>query len=682
MEQQGPDNPYTLPWNSTARPAGALGPETAPKPAWILESELANTRTGPEFPRAQQTPSPLHKLVQRVLVSSAIGVLAACSGSASEVELTLPQRLGAPRLDAQVHPTEATLENALTKARDEEHTKAVYVLRTGEPMGFDVQLPATPFGVSFELQALRRQVQDSEPTLRVELEWIGSEGRRETLKSDLQLKTKRGQRWVSFSADVEPGFPVQSLEWTLHNADSAALKKQEAFLLLRPQLERQTVLQERSKPATQVILITVDTLRADHLGAYGNKQVQSPHLDQLATESILYEDCYSVTNITNPSHASILTSLHLKDHQLRDNFTRFPNGVPTMVGEFSKRGLRTAAFVGSKNFEPGMTDFDLLFDEFFPCDGKQRRAEDVNADLLPWLAEHRNEDFFIWVHYYDVHGPYSPPYPYNTLYLPRRGAGRKIALEPELPTWYQVLELGEYTKPQYAGEVTYIDDQLGRVFDLCRQLKILPNAALAIVADHGESLGEHGVHSAHRGLYDEVTHVPWIFHPPGGAEGQRVEAMCSTLDIYPTLFDYLDLPISHPIRGRSMRPSDSGEITGGPAEELFIEHSHGAQVSMRTLEHAAILGLKDQDLTRFLQSKAGALELYHLRRDPKQQRDRAAADPEQAESMRAAMEAFLLDSMDLGIAGERIDNAQFSADMGDLGYIDSPESAPAEAQSD
>lgn len=372
----------------------------------------------------------------------------------------------------------------------------------------------------------------------------------------------------------------------------------------------------------QVLLITLDTLRADHLGCYGNGEVSTPSLDRVAADGVRFANAFSVSNMTNPAHTSIFTSLYLKDHGVVDNFLKLSPEAPTLLDVLGDAGFLRAAFTASWNFSPHRLDVETRFDEVYPCRGyHQRRADDVNTDVIPWLNDHAAEDFFAWIHYFDPHMPYDPPYPYNQLYTNR--GEEKIELPVDYAgqeEWFRATDELEVYKNGYKGEVTFLDHHLGKLFDHLRELEIYDDALIIVVSDHGEGLGERGIYCEHRGLHDEMTRIPFLLKPPSwGPRGSRrsdrisgriVEDFVSLVDVLPTVASFLESDVPFPIRGRSLRPLLEENRGRLERDRVFSEHSQLKQVSVRTSQYRFLFGLDDQEYFPRFALRKGERELY------------------------------------------------------------------------
>jgi len=305
-----------------------------------------------------------------------------------------------------------------------------------------------------------------------------------------------------------------------------------------------------------VVLVTIDTLRADRLSEGG----PMPRLWELAARGYRFTTVHTPAPLTLPAHATILTGLGLQHHGVRDNIGyALPADVPTLAEEFLANGWATAAFVGGYPLDHAFglaRGFDLYDDTMTrtPADGREghteRRAEEVVDAALGWLSGHGDGPFFLWVHVFDVHDPYEAPAPFN----------------------------GRHAEP-YDDEAAYTDDVLGRLFDA---LTTREGQApwIVVTADHGEALGEHGETTHGVFLYDSTVRVPLVIVPPEGAPAPRVvESPASLVDIAPTVLEAAGLPALSYADGLSlMRELSPKAGESDPASRSFyLESIHGRQ---------------------------------------------------------------------------------------------------------
>src|SRR6266481_5535558 len=295
-----------------------------------------------------------------------------------------------------------------------------------------------------------------------------------------------------------------------------------------------------------VYLITIDTLRADHVGCYGYKQVETPALDALAADGVRFTRAFTHSPITNTSHITILTGLLPSVHGVTDFGVPLSPQHVTAAELLKKHGYQTAAFIGavildSNTLAPGL-DRGFDFYDNFPAKTEtkqrwgrvERRGMEVVSHAETWFEKHRTGPHFVWVHLYDPHDPYEPPAPFSQ----------------------------RYKDHLYDGEIAYADSALATFISYLKKHGWYANSLIVVVGDHGEGLGEHHENTHGIFLYDSTTHVPLILKLPAGGAASKVkvvDAQVRTTDILPTVLDLVGA--SHPERldGESMKPYFAGE---------------------------------------------------------------------------------------------------------------------------
>ncbi len=416
-----------------------------------------------------------------------------------------------------------------------------------------------------------------------------------------------------------------------------------------------------------VLLITIDTLRADHLGCYGSPDVKTPVMDGLAAEGALFERAVSTSQGTNPSHASILTGLYVARHRLVNNRTLLADEAVTLAEILSEQGYRTLAAVSVKHLDAPNTHLDQGFERFLPCEGPEMRAFDRNdAGLGRALDEltASDEPFFAWVHYYDPHGSYRPPEPFNTMYPEKQEYGPiPPAKFMEIDPWF--MDKGAVDPDTqislYKGEVSYTDSEIAALLQVLRQADELDDTVLVIVGDHGESMTEHGVYFCHRGLYNPSLHVPLIVRFPDRVPAAtRVGSLVSGADVTPTILDLVDVDVGpYEMDGASLVPAMAtpgvpvhdaiyAESVGGAGRAIysgelkfikqygtdpFISGNHLFRAWSDWGEHEDLLETHEDDVQRLL----GQLEAWYGSSKQRQlpSRERRVLDPETEEALRA-----------------------------------------------
>jgi arylsulfatase A-like enzyme len=354
--------------------------------------------------------------------------------------------------------------------------------------------------------------------------------------------------------------------------------------------------------APSVLLVSIDTLRADRVGAYGARYGATPRLDALAAEGARAETAIAPAPITLPSHATLFTGLYPPRHGVRHNgIFRLAEERTTLAERFADAGYATAAVVGAFVLEArfGLAQGFDHYDDDFGADRAsatgypERRASAVTDAALRWLAA-VDRPFFLFVHYYDPHADYAPPPPFA-----ERFAGRP-----------------------YEGEVAYVDAELGRLLDGVRARGQLEGTVVAVTADHGESLGEHGERTHSYTLYDATLAVPLVLEGPGVPRGATLPGVVSTASVAPTLLRLAGLAPLAEADGEDLLArlasgsNDEGRAgSGAYAESLATELDHG---------WAPLHALRTPSLHYV---RAPRPELYAVEADPGQRANLLAAGP-------------------------------------------------------
>jgi arylsulfatase A-like enzyme/Tfp pilus assembly protein PilF len=391
---------------------------------------------------------------------------------------------------------------------------------------------------------------------------------------------------------------------------------------------------------TSLLLVTIDTLRADRLGSYGHQGAETPILDGLARRGARFQNAQAAVPLTGPSHATLLTGLPPPVHGVRDNVTFSLDERHARLSTLLKsRGYRTAAFVGAYplaadiGFGRGFDVYDEGFHQVpVPGQGAERPANEVTDAAVRWLSANAGEPFFAWVHFYDPHAPYAPPPPFADRFRDR----------------------------PYDGEVAFTDSQLGRVLEALARAGRERDTLVAVVADHGEALGEHGEETHAVLVYQSTLHVPFLLAGPGVPEGRVVAERVGGVDLAPTLLGLLGVTPPSPLPGRDLRPALRGERL--PHEALYAESLFG-RLNCRW---SALRALVDGD---FKLIQGVRPELYDLAADPGEAKDLAAREPERVRRLQAMLQAALGAMAPSGDAARAVAlSAQQEERLRSLGY--------------
>ncbi len=400
-------------------------------------------------------------------------------------------------------------------------------------------------------------------------------------------------------------------------------------------------------PKPNVLLITIDTLRADHLSAYGYSRKTSPRIDSIAARGILYENAIAQAPNTHPSTAAIVTSRYPSD--LGGNpFKYIPYSAATLAEAFRNAGYRTSAVVSnvwlrtSMGFDQGFEGFDdeSAMSEFY-ADGERvawKNAADVSDAALSWLESRPDGPFFLWVHYLDPHHPYEPPPEYREAFSTSYSANaefiRGLAAKPTGEQTRMLTYMGRGKIPvtdeqfaaivdQYDGEIAYADAQIGRLLDFLASRSLADHTIVAVTADHGEEFRDHGGWGHSHTLHRELLHVPLIVAYPGAPAGKRVESTARLIDLAPTLLARAGLPVPASMRGVDLLAA-SGDR---PAVSMLTRKN---EISVELGKHKLV-----SDLARTRP------RLYELGEDREEHIDRATSDPERVAALYAILDREL-----------------------------------------
>jgi arylsulfatase A-like enzyme len=389
-----------------------------------------------------------------------------------------------------------------------------------------------------------------------------------------------------------------------------------------------------ARPPSRVVLITIDTLRADHVGPRGTTGASlTPSLDALARDGVSYADAISNCTVTRCSHVSLLTGQYPWRHGVLDNSARVrePLGLPQRLQGL---GFATGAVASSlpvKDLGPG---FDWTHANFPDVEAGTRKApvkrpEQTNQAALQFLERNRERPFFLWVHYFPPHGPYTPPASF--LRGLEQADGERLAPSERnyekgrIPA-YQVQadapDAGEYRR-RYAGHVRYVDAFVGRLLDRLKEDGLYDDALIVATSDHGESLGEHGWYFLHGNLaYQEQARVPLVIKWPRGAHaGLRVDAPVELVDVAPTIAESA---------GASGLAADGAPLPRGPRGERRPRYTQSNDAELAAVFDGPWKLIWKRGPTAYTDAGHPGLELFHLERDPGEAADLSAAQPERA----------------------------------------------------
>jgi len=399
-----------------------------------------------------------------------------------------------------------------------------------------------------------------------------------------------------------------------------------------------------------VLLVTMDTTRADHLSLYGYNGVQTPHLNELGERGVVFEQCATASPLTLPAHCSILTGYYPPYHGVRVNGNNALSDDQTTAAEiFAASGYKTAAFIaafvldGRWGLKQGFDYYDDQFDlkKYRQLDlgTVQRPGNEVVDSALKWLEENRDQPFFAWVHLYDPHLPYEPPEPYLSQYK-----------------YYPPVSL-------YDGEIAFMDEQIGRLYSWLKSKGLDQKTIIILVGDHGEGLGDHGELAHGYFIYDYAVHVPLIVVSPHyKLQGVRVPSQVSVVDLLPTMAEMAGLK-APAAQGRSLLG-----LMFGKKEEEIPAYSESLSPNLH-YGWSPLLGLRTPDF-KFID--APRPELYDLKNDPKELSDVQNRYPEVGLRLKRELDT-LVEKISLGAPEPQAANldSETVERLAALGYIGS-----------
>lgn len=386
--------------------------------------------------------------------------------------------------------------------------------------------------------------------------------------------------------------------------------------------------------ATNVILITLDTTRADRMGFLGSQRGLTPNLDALARQSVVFTRAYSQVPLTTASHATILTGTYPQFHQVNDFGVPLAQDLPYAPYIFRGNGYYTAAFVGSlvldpeahsaPGFERGFDTYDAGFHQRRVGEDRyqaiERRGGEVVEHALVWLNAHQKGPFFSWIHLYDAHDPYDAPEPYKS----------------------------RYASTPYDGEIAYVDSVVGKLLSELRERGLYDSALIAVMADHGEALGDHGEATHGIFLYDETIRVPLLFKlPQQRSAGKQIDNRVELVDVLPTILQAEGIAIPREVQGESLLPLFASEKTKhGPTSEAAahseaLQHDRPSYAESdyphRTFGWGSLRSLRTG---KYLFVEAPHKELYDQSVDPKAEHNVSASSVAVTNTLTSQLDTF------------------------------------------
>jgi len=415
-----------------------------------------------------------------------------------------------------------------------------------------------------------------------------------------------------------------------------------AVVIYLSTLKRESPYQIIKDNDLNMLLITLDTTRADRIGCYGYERAETPNLDGLAAGGVRFANAYCQVPLTLPSHCSILTGTYPLYHRVHNNGFYYLNPDFTTLAEVLKaEGFSTAAFVASFTVDSRFgvdQGFDVFNDDFLERGvsknfTSERKAGEVFTDFAEWLDENHSKKFFSWIHFYDPHVPYNPPSPFKETYADR----------------------------PYDGEIAYMDQYVGKIVEKLKEHNLLESTLIIAAGDHGEALGEknevdHGLY-----IYDITMRVPFIIYAPNHLpQGLTIDGKVRLIDIMPTVCDMLGLPIHEDVQGTTLLPYASGR----KSEDLpsYIE----TYMPREYYGWSELLGLIEGDWKYI---KAPKPELYNLKTDPSEENNLYYEQERVASDLKGKLEDMREKLSSTGDASKKTLSREEQERLRSLGYI-------------
>jgi arylsulfatase A-like enzyme len=389
--------------------------------------------------------------------------------------------------------------------------------------------------------------------------------------------------------------------------------------------------QDKGKEKLNVIIYLVDTLRADHLGCYGNPEIQTPHIDRFASQGVLFEKAYSQASWTKPSTATLLTSTYPSYHGAITRYDLLTNKLITLAEVLKNNGYLTAAFSNQPNISADFgfsKGFDSFMEVYYEIKISPLYAKHMNKLILPWLEKNTDKPFFLYIHTIDPHDPYNPPPPFDTMYDKNyqgsiHGSSRTLCDIDEGKIKVTPRDI-QHLKALYDGEITLNDEAFGELIEKLKELKLYNRTLVLFTSDHGEEFYEH--HGVKHGdtLYEEQVHIPIIIRDPFHFPSEhRIGSMVGTIDIMPTILRSLNISVPAQCEGKSLIPLIKDEKNFFVAN-LFFEED---------LDGIVIQAIRRKQWKLIFYPKTDKLELFNLEKDANEEHNVASEYPELSSSL-------------------------------------------------
>lgn len=421
---------------------------------------------------------------------------------------------------------------------------------------------------------------------------------------------------------------------------------------ISPKKEPKVIPNKKVPKGPNVLLISLDTLRADHLHCYGYDRETSPNIDKFAEEGVLFSQNTSAAPLTTPSHMSMFTSLYPSVHGVVSTERKLAESLITLAEILKEQDYTTSAFISAPIMLPYELGFGQGFDHYddftitldqeadlFMLNDRCRGQNDhpicpITHDMVvSWLENNYHKKFFIFLHYWDIHGDYAPSYPYNTMFDPgyEGDFNGDYAHIKMIKPGISERDL-EHMIALYDGEIRYVDSYIEKLFNKLEELNLMDKTLIILTADHGEEFLEHGSNWHGKTMYDEVTHVPLIMrYPTSIPKNKVISSQVSSVDIMPTILDILGISIEHQIQGQTLLPLVLEEEKPASMSAYCEADLSGRELkSVRVAKYKFIYSERDKKE-----------ELYDLVDDPNEQNNLIESRPELTKVLRKGLSEWM-----------------------------------------
>lgn len=451
-----------------------------------------------------------------------------------------------------------------------------------------------------------------------------------------------------------------------------------------------------------LILITVDTTRADYITCYGGPRDLTPNIDALAADGTLFQSAYSQTNVTNPSHTAILTGLFAIDSRVFENRTAFLDACPkgdTVPQAFKRAGYRTAGFPATPHLSKADECLNLPGFDVYPAvpEGGGFDAAQIVDHVIEWLNTQKPETpFFAWVHFFDPHMKYWPPEDYRNRFYPpgkdaRAGGNPPLGDDdnfdrsPDIvKEQFKDVRDREYPPALYRGEIKYTDDQVGRLIKHLKSSGLYEKTGVVLVADHGESLGDHDVYYDHYGMFEPSMRIPFIVRLPGMPAGKKVAETVTHVDLAPTLCKLYGVELKQndlPLHGIDLAASLKGSPNPALSARQVTVHEDAYNRQVMALKGPWKLIHMNPPGPKY---EWPTVLLFNIQTDPQEKNNLAEKNPEIVSELKGHIERWLqlgkFNPRQNAAGGKPVQpNTEREKTLKALGYMDDEEEPAAKS---